>query len=69
MLFDHSILCNKLKAMGIGSVEWFQSYLSDRTQTVQVNVAYSNIESIIYGVPQVSILGPLCSSVMSMTCL
>ena len=61
----NSILCNKLKVMGIGSVEWFQSYLSDRTQTVQVNDAYSNIENITCG----SILGPLCSFVMSMTCL
>ena len=40
---DHSILCDKLKAMEIGSVEWFQSYLSDRTQTVPVNNTYSNI--------------------------
>ena len=45
--------------MVIGSGEWFQSYLSDRTQTVQVNAAYSNIESITCGVPQGSVLGPL----------
>ena len=48
----------QVKGYGHGSVEWFQSYLSDRTQTVQVNDAYSNIESIPCGVPQGSILGP-----------
>ena len=48
---DHSILCDELKAMGIGSVEWFQSYLWDRTQTVQVNDTCSNIENITCGVP------------------
>ena len=34
---DHVILCKKLQAMGIGSVEWFQSYLSNRQQIVSVN--------------------------------
>ena len=37
----------------------YQSYLSDKTQTVQVNDAYSNIENITCGVPQNSILGSL----------
>ena len=44
---DHSIPCDNLKAVNIGSVKWFQSYLSDTTQIVQVNDAPSNIESII----------------------
>ncbi|KAH3866175.1 hypothetical protein DPMN_029232 [Dreissena polymorpha] len=29
---DHDILCRKLRAMGVESVEWFRSYLADRTQ-------------------------------------
>ena len=49
----------QVKGHAIGSVEWFQSYLSDRTQTVQVNDAYSNIKNITCGVPQGSILGQL----------
>ena len=64
---DHSIVCNKLKAMGVGSVEWFQSYLSDGTQTVQVNDAYSNIENITCGVPQGTLLFLCYVNEMSMS--
>ena len=34
---DHLILCEKLRAIGVGSVNWFMSYLSGRNQFVQVN--------------------------------
>jgi hypothetical protein len=34
---DHVILCEKLRAMGVASVEWFQSYLGGREQIVNVN--------------------------------
>ena len=33
---DHLSLCEKLRAMGVGSVDWFMSYLSGR-QFVQIN--------------------------------
>ncbi|KAH3725740.1 hypothetical protein DPMN_051589 [Dreissena polymorpha] len=33
---DHDILCRKLRAMGVESVEWFRSYLADRTQSVHL---------------------------------
>ena len=56
---DHNILCDKIKAMGISSMKWFQSDLSDRSQAAHVNDAYSNIESITCGIPQDGILGPL----------
>ncbi|KAH3847027.1 hypothetical protein DPMN_089339 [Dreissena polymorpha] len=36
---DHDIICRKLLEMGVESVEWFHSYLSDRTQSVHVNDA------------------------------
>lgn len=56
---DHLILCEKLRAMGVCSVDWFKSYLSGRNQFVQVNDTYSDSSLITCGVPQGSILGPL----------
>ena len=58
---DHSILLRKLHHYGIrGSIEnWFQSYLTDTTQTIQVGLCISTKENILCGVPQGSVLGPL----------
>ena len=58
---DHSILLEKLSLYGIRGIEleWFRSYLSGRQQYCKVNGHISNIESIRYGVPQGSCLGPL----------
>ena len=39
--------------------DWFASYLSGRTQFVEIESAKSNILEIKCGVPQGSILGPL----------
>ena len=35
---NHDILCKKLKAMVIKSVDWFRSYLSHRNQIVHVTI-------------------------------
>ena len=56
---DHQILCNKLQAMGVPNIKWFQSYLTGRKQLVNVNGTESNLADIRCGVPQGSILGPL----------
>ncbi len=58
---EHSILCNKLhvKVMGVKSVDWFKSYLSDRVQFVSVNNVMSEPMNVTCGVHQGSILGPL----------
>ena len=56
---DHHILCEKLRAMGVESVEWFYSYLSGRSQIVKIDEHCSETRNISCGVPQGSILGPL----------
>jgi hypothetical protein len=58
---SHEILLRKLKKLGICdiSMNWFKSYLSDRTQFVSIHSENSSSRSINIGVPQGSILGPL----------
>ena len=56
---DQLILCEKLRTMGVGSVDWFVSYLSGRNQFVQVNDNLSDSSPITCDVLQGSILGPL----------
>ena len=58
---NHKILLSKLKIYGIRGIalDWFCSYLSERSQYVFINGSRSSVKKIEYGVPQGSILGPL----------
>ena len=58
---NNDILLSKLNHCGIRGVAFdlFKSYLSDRTQFATINNERSEIQTIKYGVPQGSILGPL----------
>ena len=56
---DHRILCDKLKAMGVQNVRWFELYLAHRKQIVAVKQSLSSANTVTCGVPQGSILGPL----------
>ena len=58
---NHKILLAKLKHYGINGVAliWFQSFLSNRMQKTKVGSKVSQLNRIITGVPQGSILGPV----------
>ena len=57
---NHSILLTKLSALGLSneSVDWFRSYLTNRTQSVRLGSQFSETRVTTHGVPQGSILGP-----------
>ena len=59
---DHDILLDRLRRdFGIcGNVlQWFKSYLEDRSFSVKVGAALSSFLEIVFGVPQGSLLGPI----------
>ena len=60
-LVDHSLLLHKLKIYRCSeeALDWFTSYLSKRTQKVDINGQISHPLENICGVPQGSVLGPL----------
>ena len=59
---DHNILLNRLHtSFGISgtALDWFRSYLADRTQYVKVEQFMSDEVVMAFGVPQGSVLGPI----------
>ena len=57
----HKGLMFKLRQNGIKGklLEWLNSYLSQKKQTVGIKSCFSGLKSIFAGVPQGSVLGPL----------
>ena len=38
--------------------KWFESFIKGRTQRVKINESYSNVDALLYGLAQGSVLGP-----------
>lgn len=58
---NHKILIRKMQHYGIhGNVlQWFESYLDNRQQKVKYNDILSASQTVVCGIPQGSILGPI----------
>ena len=59
---NHKVLLEKMELAGIRgmALEWFRSYLSDREYFVRIGSSSSNSIKTNIGLPQGSILGPIC---------
>ena len=58
---DQQILLKKMRYLGFSDsvINWFRSYLENRTFSVQVEDSFSSLGNLECGVPHGSILGPL----------
>jgi len=66
----HDVLIDRLmSSVGIGgkALDWFRSYLSDRSQRVSVNNVLSTTFSLKHGVAQGSCLGPVLFTIYTLT--
>ena len=62
---DHSTLLSCLQdwfGVGGSALKWFSSYLMERSQSVKIGSTLSDLQKILFGVPQGSVLGPLLFS-------
>ena len=62
---DHTTLLScLLDWFGVGSsaLKWFSSYLTERFQSVKIGSTLSDLQKLLFGIPQGSVLGPLLFS-------
>ena len=60
-IVNHDILLTKLEYYGVRDMplKWFKSYLQKRQQCIKINSNISDFQTILCGVSQGSVLGPL----------
>ena len=60
-LVNHEVLLDKIGLCGgiVETVNWFESYLSERRQCVKINGLKSSLTRVKQGVPQGSIVGSI----------
>ena len=59
---DHTIMLTRLRdRFGITAtcLAWFESHLANQSQRIQMHGRISAERSVVFGVPQCSVLGPL----------
>jgi hypothetical protein len=58
---DHTLLLNRLESAGVRSnaLEWFRTYIHNRSQSVNIESHASSSTNTKWGVPQGSVLGPI----------
>ena len=64
-MIDHSTLLGcLLDWFGVGgsALKWFSSYLTKCYQSVKIGSTLSNLQKLLFGIPQGSVLGPLLFS-------
>ena len=62
---DHSTLLSCLQdwfGVGGSALKWFSSYLMERFQSVKIGSTMSDLQKLLFGIPQGSVLGPLLFS-------
>ena len=62
---DHTTLLSYLLhwfGVGGSALKWFSSYLMDHFQSVKIGSTLSDLQKLLFGVPQGSVLGPLLFS-------
>lgn len=61
-LINHNILINRLIKMGINenSIRWIQSFLTNRKNCLREHGLFSSFQPMTRGLPQGTLLGPLC---------
>ena len=64
---DHSTLLScLLDWFGVGgsALKWFSSYLTEHFQSVKIGSTLSDLQKLLFGLPQGSVLGPLLFSLL-----